>query len=106
MSEAGYGVEGLHPLLYTLAIEEPFSFYLAAVSQEIATPTSPRGTPRLRQYFHVAAIVPFFDEFGNFRIVVFESAAENSFATFRSRYREPGHFVNLVKIPVTGTFDP
>jgi hypothetical protein len=104
MNEAGYGIEGLHPLLYTLAIEEPFTFYLAAVSNEIATPTSPRGTPRLRQYFHVAALIPYFDEFGTFRVVVFESAAETSFSSFRNRY--PGHFVNLVKIPIPSRFEP
>jgi hypothetical protein len=104
MQESGYSIEGLLPLLYTLAIDEPYSFYLAAVNNEIATPTSPRGTPRLRQYFHVAALVPYFDENGVFRIVVFESAAETSFNTFRNRY--PGHFINLVKIPVSPNFDP
>lgn len=104
MHEAGYGIEGLRPLLYTLAIDEPYSFYLAAVSREFATPASPRGTPRLRQYFHVAALVPYFDEHGVFRIVVFESAAETSFNAFRNRY--PGHFVNLVKIPVSPNFSP
>ena len=107
LEEAGYGVEGLHPLLYTLAVDEPFSFYLAAVNNEIGAPITPsnlRGAPRLRQYFHVAALVPYFDEYGEFRIVVFESAAETSFNAFRSRY--PGHYVNLVKIPVTSTFDP
>jgi len=104
MSEAGYGIEGLHPLLYALAIDDPFSFYLAAVSNEIATPSSPRGTPRLRQYYHVAALVPYFDEYGDFRITVFESAAETTFGAFRGRY--PGHYINLVKIPVTARFDP
>ena len=104
MMEAGYGIEGLHPLLYTLAIDEPFTFYLAAISNEIATPSSPRGTPRLRQYYHVAAIIPYFDEAGIFRIVVFESAAETSFSSFRNRY--PGHFINLVKIPVPVRFVP
>ncbi|GBU28656.1 hypothetical protein R84B8_02216 [Treponema sp. R8-4-B8] len=104
LSEAGYGIEGLHPLLYTLAIDEPFCFYLAAVNTEIGTPSSPQGTPRLRQYFHVAALVPYFDENGFFRIVVFESAAETSFTAFRNRY--PRHNVNLVKIPVSPTFDP
>jgi len=107
LEEAGYGVEGLHPLLYTLAIDEPFSFYLAAVNNEIGAPITPenlRGAPRLRQYFHVAALVPYFDEYGNFRIVVFESAEETSFNAFRSRY--PGHYVNLVKIPVVSSFDP
>ncbi|MCL2185292.1 MAG: hypothetical protein FWB86_05480 [Treponema sp.] len=104
LPEAGYGIEGLRPLLYTLAIEEPYSFYLAAVNTEFSTPTSLRGTPRLRQYFHIAALVPYFDEYGTFGIAVFESAAETSFNAFRNRY--PRHFVNLVKIPVTNRFEP
>jgi hypothetical protein len=105
--EAGYGVEGLYPLLYTLAVDEPYSFYLAAVSNEIGVATTPdnlRGAPRLRQYFHVAAFIPYFDEYGVFRITVFESAAETSFNTFRSRY--PGHCINLVRIPVVNAFNP
>ena len=105
--EAGYGIEGLHPLLYTLAIDEPFKFYLAAVNTEIGEPitrANQRGTPLLRQYFHVAALVPYFDEYGVFKIAVFESAAETSFAAFKTRY--PGHYVNLVQIPVVTTFDP
>jgi hypothetical protein len=107
LPEAGYGVEGLYPLLYTLAIDDPFKFYLAAVNNEIGakiTQDNPRGGPRLRQYFHVAALVPYFDEYGVFKIVVFESAAETSFNGFRGRY--PGHYVNLVQIPVVSTFEP
>ena len=107
LEEAGYGVEGLHALLYTLAINNPFSFYLAAVNNEVGAPVTPdnlRGSPRLRQYFHVAALVPYFDEFGVFRVVVFESAAETSFSAFSSRY--PGHYINLVQIPVSAAFDP
>ncbi|MDR0302740.1 MAG: hypothetical protein LBI04_10575 [Treponema sp.] len=107
LREAGYGIEGLYPLLYTLAIDDPFKFYLAAVNTEIGAPvtqTNLRGAPRLRQYFHVAALVPYFDEYGVFRIVVFESAAETSFNGFRGRY--PGHYINLVQIPTVSTFDP
>jgi hypothetical protein len=107
LGEAGYGVEGLYPLLYTLAIDDPFKFYLAAVNNEIGAPITQanlRGAPRLRQYFHVAALVPYFDEYGVFRIVVFESPAETSFNAFRNRY--PGHYVNLVQIPVVSTFEP
>jgi hypothetical protein len=107
LENAGFGFEGLHPLLYTLAVDNPFKFYLAAVNTEIGAPVTRdnlRGTPRLRQYFHVAALVPYFDEFGIFRIVVFESAAETSFNAFRNRY--PGHFVNLVQIPIVSLFDP
>jgi hypothetical protein len=104
LNEAGYGVEGLYPLLYTLAVDDPFSFYLAAVNAEVDTPNAIRGTPILRQYFHIAALVPYFDEYGVFNIVVFESAAETSFSTFRARHT--GRFVNLVQIPVVTAFDP
>ena len=107
LPEAGFGIEGLHPLLYTLAIDEPFKFYLAAVNTESGaevTPQNIRGAPRLRQYFHIAVLVPYFDEYGIFRIVVFESAVENSFNVFRNRY--PGHYVNLAQIPIVTVFDP
>ncbi|MCL2879451.1 MAG: hypothetical protein FWF29_04320 [Treponema sp.] len=101
LDNAGYGVEGLQPLLYTLAIDEPGRFYLAAVNNEIgppATADNPRGRPRLRQYYHVAVLIPWFNEYGVFQIAVFESAAETSFNAFRARY--PGQYVNLVRIPV------
>jgi hypothetical protein len=107
LEEAGYGIEGLYPLLYTLAIDEPHRFYLAAVNNEIGqavTANNPRGSPHLRQYFHVAALVPYFTEQGTFQIAVFESAAETSFTAFRNRY--PGHYVNLVRIPIATAFDP
>jgi hypothetical protein len=104
---AGYGFEGLHPLLYTLAIDEPGKFYLAAVNTEMGPPTTPdnlRGTPRMRQYFHIAALVPYFNEYGVFQIAVFESAAETSFSAFKNRY--PGHYANLVRVLVETDFDP
>ncbi|MCL1993562.1 MAG: hypothetical protein FWG66_11520 [Spirochaetes bacterium] len=108
LPEAGFGIEGLHGLLYTLAIDEPGRFFLAAVNVEMGPATTPdnlRGAPRLRQYFHVAAFIPFFDEYGDFRIAVFESAAETSFAAFRNRY-PAGHHVNLVRVPIVTAFDP
>ncbi|MDR0568250.1 MAG: hypothetical protein LBG87_03490 [Spirochaetaceae bacterium] len=94
---AGFSSEGLQPLLYTLAIDEPGNIYLASVNNEI-------GTPRLRQHFHVAVLVPYFNEQGTFQIAVFESAAETSFNAFKNRY--PGHFVNLVRISADSLFDP
>jgi hypothetical protein len=127
MENAGYGIEGLHALLYTLAIDEPGRFYLAAVNDEggpLATDQNPRGMPRLRRFFHIAALVPYFTERGVFQIAVFESAAETSFNALRNRYpnREviekdingndelkiypDGHYVNLVRIPVETAFDP
>ncbi|MDR2494456.1 MAG: hypothetical protein LBD24_04435 [Spirochaetaceae bacterium] len=96
---AGFSIEGLQPLLYTLAIDEPGTLYLASVNSETGS-----AVPRIRQHFHVAALVPYFNEYGTFQIAVFESAAETSFSYFRGRY--PGHFVNLVRIPAEPFFDP
>ncbi|MDR1575606.1 MAG: hypothetical protein LBS37_06330 [Treponema sp.] len=107
LENAGYGLEGIHPLLYTLAVDDPGSFYLAAINTEMGPPTTeenPRGRPRMRQYVHIAALIPYFSEYGEFRVTVFESAEETSFNAFKTRY--PGHYVNLVRLPVETVFDP
>jgi hypothetical protein len=96
--DAGFSFEGIQPLLYTLALDEPGKIYLASINNEMAP------DPRLRQHFHVAVLIPFFNEYGNFQVVVFESAEETSFNSFKHRY--PGHFVNLVRIPGEPLFDP
>jgi hypothetical protein len=95
--DSGFGVEGLQPLLYCLAINEPGFIYLASVNVE-------GGTPLMRTHFHIAALIPWFDENGVFQITVFESAEETSFTALKNRY--PGHNVNLVRIPVESFFDP
>ena len=98
LSNAGFNVEGLRPLLYTLAINEPGYLYLASVNRD-------RGTnPVQRQHYHVAVLVPFFNEFGIFQTAVFESAAETNLAGFINRH--PNAMINLVRIPVEGVFDP
>ncbi|MDR0475799.1 MAG: hypothetical protein LBH43_19285 [Treponema sp.] len=107
LPDAGFDINGLQALLYTLAIDEPDRIYLAAVNNEIGAPVTtenPKGAPRLRQYFHVAVLAPYFAENGNFQITVFESAAETPFASFKNRY--PGHYVNLSRIPLDRGFDP
>jgi hypothetical protein len=122
LENAGFGVEGLQPLLYMLAIDEPGMFYLAAINNEGGQPVTednPRGQPRMRRYFHIAALVPYFSENGVFHIAVFESAAENSFQAFRNRFPHSerlidgemrlfpnGHYANLVRIPVEAIFEP
>jgi hypothetical protein len=100
LENAGFGIEGLQPLLYTLAVENPGRIYLASVNAELTA----AGGPRMRQHFHTAALIPYFNEYGNFHIAVFESAEETSFAAFRGRY--PGHYVNLVTIPLEPYFAP
>ena len=95
---AGFSVEGLRPLLYTLAINEPGYIYLASVSREYGT------VPAQRQHYHVAVLVPYFNEYGIFQTVVFESAAETNLTGFIRRH--PYGMVNLVRIPVEGVFKP
>jgi hypothetical protein len=97
--DTGFAAEGISPLLYTLAIDEPGNIYLAAISDDRGGPR-----PRLRRYFHVAVLVPYFDENNIFRVVVFESAEETRFSRFRTRY--PGNFINLARVPIEGAFDP
>ncbi|MDR1596465.1 MAG: hypothetical protein LBR99_02050 [Treponema sp.] len=108
LADAGFDIEGIHPLLYTLAIDEPGRIYLASVNAEMGAPVTadnPRGLPRMRQHFHVAVLIPYFNEYGNFRVAVFESAEETQFNAFKTRYPSD-HYVNLVRIPVETSFDP
>ncbi|MDR1248446.1 MAG: hypothetical protein LBK63_03995 [Treponema sp.] len=108
LPEAGFSIEGIHPLLYTLAVDEPGRIYLASVNSEMGAPVTegnPRGLPRMRQHFHVAVLIPYFNSYGNFRVALFESAEETQFNAFKVRY--PGdYYVNLVRIPVETSFDP
>ncbi|MDR1326643.1 MAG: hypothetical protein LBK00_11475 [Treponema sp.] len=96
--DIGFQSEGIHALLYTLAIDEPGNLYIATISREMA------NTQRLRQYFHLAILLPHFTETGEFQVTVFESAAETSFADFKTRY--PGLFINLLRVPVEARFEP
>jgi hypothetical protein len=94
---AGFGIEGLKPLLYTLAVNEPGCVYLASVNNE----TGP--APRMRRHYHEAVLIPYFNEYGVFQTAVFESAAETSLNAFIARY--PGQMVNLVRIPAESRFE-
>jgi hypothetical protein len=99
ITDTGFASEGLHALLYTLAIDEPGNIYLASINDDRGGPR-----PRIRRHFHVAALVPYFDPNGAFHVAVFESAEETSFARFKTRY--PGAFINLTRVPVEGDFQP
>jgi hypothetical protein len=105
--DSGFDVKGLQGLLYTLALDQPGTIYLASVNAEQGAPTTAdnlRGLPRMRKHYHVAVLVPYFNEHGNFQVLVFESAEETSFSAFVSRYATGGNCVNLVGIPVEARF--
>jgi hypothetical protein len=96
--DAGIEVAGLKALLFMLATREPGRFYLAQFNARDDEP------PRLRRFFHVAALVPYFDSAGIFRIDVFESAAETSIERLLASKRY--EFVKLVRMPVSLPFAP
>jgi hypothetical protein len=99
MEGVGYPTSGLRPLLYSLALREPGMAYLASISRKGGAPL-----PGLRRHYHVAVLVPYFEEDGAFKIAVFESAAETSVEAIVARTK--GDFIHLVRISVGRDFDP
>jgi len=96
--DAGYDLRGLTAMLYVLAIREPGRWYLAALNARMQSP------PRLRRYFHIAALFPYFDADGSFRVAVFESAAETSLARI---VNSPSYeFTKLIRMPSSARFRP
>ncbi len=95
--DAGIDVRGLKATLFLLATQEPGRFYLAQFNARDEKP------PQLRRYFHIAALFPYFDDEGVFRVAVFESAAETSLESIAGRGYE---FVKLVRMPAASRFEP
>jgi len=96
--DAGIEVAGLKATLFLLASREPGRFYLAQFNARDPNP------PRLRRYFHIAALFPYFDTDGIFRVAVFESAEETSLdRIMRSTSYE---YVKLVRMPSSARFVP
>ncbi len=96
--DAGFDLRGLKAMLFVLATREPGRFYLAQFNARTINP------PRLRSYFHIAAIFPYFDDDGSFKVAVFESAAETSLD--RILKAQNYEFVKLVRMPVSPRFNP
>ncbi|PKL25161.1 MAG: hypothetical protein CVV47_07710 [Spirochaetae bacterium HGW-Spirochaetae-3] len=95
--DAGIDVRGLKAALFLLASREPGRFYLAQFNARDKAP------PNLRRYFHIAALFPYFDDEGVFRVVVLESAAETSLEALTGRGYE---FVKLIRMPAAARFEP
>lgn len=95
--DAGLDVRGLKAALFLLASREPNRFYLAQFNKRDKNP------PYLRSYFHIAALFPYFDRDGVFRVAVYESAAETSIESVLGRGYE---FVKLIRLPSAARFEP
>ena len=96
--DAGIDVRGLKASLFMLAEREPGRFYLAQFNARDREP------PSLRRYFHIAALFPYFDDDGIFRVAVFESATETSLD--RILADRDYEFVKLVRMPAAARFEP
>ena len=94
--DSGYQVRGLKALLYVLAMRDPGAAYLASFSRADRT--------GLRRHYHVALLLPWFDEGGEFRVDVYESAAETGLDAILGR--APRDYVHLVRIAPSRDFDP
>jgi hypothetical protein len=97
--DLGYAGGGLKAILYTLALREPGTIYLASLSRKGGA-----AFQGLRSHYHVAVLAPYFDEDGSFRVAVFESAAETSIDALMARSAED--FVHLVRLPLLPDFKP
>ena len=96
--DAGLDIRGLKATLFVLASREPGHFYLAQFNARDPEP------PNLRRYFHMAALFPWFDRDGVFRVTVFESAAETSLE--RITGDKDYEFVKLIRMPAPSRFSP
>jgi hypothetical protein len=94
--DSGYQMRGLKAMLYVLAMRDPGVAYLASLSRA--------DRSGLRRHYHVAILIPWFDEGGRFRVDVFESAAETSLDAILTR--APRDYVHLVRLVPGLAFEP
>jgi hypothetical protein len=99
LPDVGYRAQSLRAILYTLAVTEPDTFYLAAVRE-----TDTDSVPEVSFYNAAAAIFPYFNEMGRFDAVVFESGVEMSLAAFLQKYSTS--FIHLSRVASSAYFFP
>ena len=95
-NDIGYPLEKLEPVLYELAIKYPGDFFLGSISTEFGS------APVLRQHRHVATFFPYFDEYGNFRISIFDVGFERSPQNLIKAF--PTGFVYFVRVEASKQF--
>ena len=105
ISNTGYKIQYLKPLLYVLATVNPQYFYLAAIRQ---TGKGPKGE-EVKVFNDAAAIFPYFDADGKFKAVVFYDGAEYSLQQFCGAFdsqRSGDSFAHLVRVKTSAKFYP
>ena len=105
ISNTGYKIQYLKPLLYVLATVNPQYFYLAAIRQ---TGKGPKGE-EVKVFNDAAAIFPYFDADGKFKAVVFYDGEEYSLQQFCGAFdsqRSGDSFAHLVRVKTSAKFYP
>lgn len=98
VKDTGYKAALLKPLLYILAITEPDTFYLCAItSTKIAE-------PGLKVFNDCAVLFPYFNYDGRFKCAVFTEGKEESLEDFIDKCGE--EFCALTRVRATEQFFP
>lgn len=98
IEDVGYSIADLELILYLLATENSYCFYLGSVNQAIGK------EPVLRQYFHIAVFYPYFTDQGKLQVIVMEKNKEVDLEFFMDEYTN--NYIHLVKIDIEGEFHP
>ena len=96
---AGYQTSYLVPILYYLAIGEPGHFYLACLSRG---PISSEN----RVYNQIAVFFPYFDQWGEFHLDIYEDGALVPVSTFIENNKDTYTALVRVRAPEKGLFNP
>lgn len=101
LKNTGYQPENLRAILYTLAVNEPQFFYLAAIRQ------TDRKSPEVKVFNDAAVIFPYFDSNGAFRIVVFMDGEEIKYNDFEKMLlKAKDCFVHLTRVRTSAAYYP
>ncbi len=103
VTDIGYQVNILKPLLYLLTATQGDLFYLGAV-RELKEASALGRTAEQYYYENAVAFFSWFDEQGKFHVTVFENGAEFTLQQFVNKYSDS--FVYLVRVKSSMNFFP
>lgn len=98
ISDTGYSMEVLKPLLYTLAIKESDTFFFGAIS------TIDRKTPEVKVFNDCCVLFPYFDKDEHFKCVIFKDGKEVTIENLCKQFK--GQFISLTRSRATKNFFP
>ncbi len=98
IEDVGFPVPDIETALFSAALKDPGYFYIGSLNREFGS------APILHQHIHLAALFPYFDEAGDFRLAVFERNRETGIDSLVDRYAND--YIHLVRIKAQTLFEP